>query len=157
LYVVGFIFYEFQLELQLMERDRALLELERRWRGGEQWPQTSKIIHGFFLNYTHSPDCIIEYPKRGRKRRRRSRRKRAGGTPNSVVPTDAGFSVPSSHASAGGSAAPTPQLSPPTGAPDLSTASENTAENLIDLDSPPLMPGENISEMMATMNITEQQ
>jgi hypothetical protein len=42
LYVIGFIFYEFQRELQLMERDRALLELERRWRGGEQWPQTSK-------------------------------------------------------------------------------------------------------------------
>ena len=114
-------------------------------------------LHGSFLNCTHSPDCIIDYPKRGRKRRRRSRRKRAGGTPNSVVPTDAGSSAPSSHASAGGSV-PTPQLSIPTGAPCPSTTGGNAdvpPANLIDLHSPPSMPGENISGMMATMNITE--
>ena len=30
-------------KLQLVEREKALLDMERRWRGGEQWPQTSKI------------------------------------------------------------------------------------------------------------------
>jgi hypothetical protein len=40
-------------ELQLADRERALLELERRWRGGEQWPHTSKPIW-FFLTYTPS-------------------------------------------------------------------------------------------------------
>ena len=107
-------------------------------------------LNGSFLNYIHSLHCITDYPKRGRKRRRR--RKRAGGTPNSVVRTDPGSSVPSSHASA---AASTSQLST---APGPSTTSGNAAapaEDLIDLESPSLMPGEKISGMMATMNITE--
>ena len=86
------------------------------------------------------------------------RPERAGGTSGSVAPTDASSSIPSSHAPASGSA-PTPQLSPPTGAPGPTTVSGNTdapPADLIDLHSPPLMPGENISGMMATMNITEQ-
>ena len=29
-------------EIHPAERERALLELERRWRGGEQWPYTGK-------------------------------------------------------------------------------------------------------------------
>ena len=33
---------EIQREIQLADRERTLLELERRWKGGEQWPQTSK-------------------------------------------------------------------------------------------------------------------
>ena len=76
-----------------------------------------------------------------------------GGTSDSVAPTDAGSSAPSSHASASGSA-PTP--SPPTGAPGPTTVSGNAdapPTNVIDLHSPPLIPGENISGMMATMNI----
>ena len=120
-------------------------------------------MHGSFLNYTHSPDCITDYPKRGHKKRRRRRRRRkmrserAEGTSDSVAPTDAGSSAPSSHASASGSA-PTLQLSPPTGAPGPTTVSGNVdahPANLIDLHSPPSMPGENISGMMATMNITK--
>ena len=38
----GLVFYDVQRELQLMQRERALLELERRWRGGQQWPPASK-------------------------------------------------------------------------------------------------------------------
>ena len=101
--------YTREREIQLAERERALLELERRWRGGEQWPQTSKTAW-LFSKLHHSLDCIIDYPKRGRKRRRRRRRKRpdrAGGITDSVAPTDAGSSASSSHASASGSA-PTP-------------------------------------------------
>ena len=49
LHSVRFVFYEFQRELQLMERDKALMELERRWRVGEQWPQTSKTAWLFSL------------------------------------------------------------------------------------------------------------
>ena len=140
-----------------MERDRALMELERRWRGGVNSGHKQVKLHGSFLNYTHSPDCITDYPKRGRKKRRKMRSERAEGTSDSVAPTDAGLSAPSSHASASGSA-PTLQLSPPTGAPGPTTVSGNVDAhpvNLIDLHSPPSMPGENISGMMATMNITE--
>ena len=112
-------------------------------------------LHGSFLNYTHSPDCITDYPKRGRRRRRRRRRKRPERASDSV---DASSSAPSSiHASASGSA-PAPQLSPPTGAPGPTTVRGNAdapPADLIDLHSPPLMPGKNISGMMATMNITE--
>ena len=108
-------------------------------------------LHGFFLNYTRSPDCITDHPKRGRKNWRRT-----SGISDSITQTDAGSSTPSSHASACRSA-PTLQLSTSTGAPGPSTANENAAastENLIDLHSPPSMPGE-ISGLMATMNITE--
>ena len=104
-------------------------------------------LHVFY--YTHSPDCITDYPKRGRKNRRR--------TSGTVAPTDAGSSTPSSHASASRSA-PTLQLPTSTGAPGPSTVNENAAaptENLIDLHSPPSMPGVNISGMMAPMNTTE--
>ena len=108
-------------------------------------------LHGSFLNYTHSPDCITDYPKRGKRRRRRRRRKRPERASDSV---DAGSSAPSSHASASGSA-PTPQLSPPTGAPGPTSVKGNAdapPADLIDLHSP---PGKNISGMMAAMNITE--
>ena len=54
-YCIGLVFYEFQRELQLMERDRALMELERRWREGEQWPQTSKTAR-LLLNFIRSID-----------------------------------------------------------------------------------------------------
>ena len=39
------------------------MELERRWREewGEQWPQVKQL--GSFLDYTHSSDCITDYPK----------------------------------------------------------------------------------------------
>jgi hypothetical protein len=98
------------------------------------------------------------------------RLQRAGGT------SDAGSSAPSSHALASRSA-PTPPLSPPTGAPGKITVSGNTdappadpptgapgqitvsgntdapPADLIDLHSPSVMPGENISGMMATMNL----
>ena len=50
----------------------------------------------------------------------------------------------------------TPPPSPPTGAPGPTTENGNAdapPANLIDLHSPPLMPGENISEMMATMDL----
>ena len=63
-----------------------------------------------------------------------------GGTSDSVAPTDAGYSAPSSHASASGSA-PTPPPSPPAGAPGPSTVSGNVdapPADLIDLHSPPL-------------------
>ena len=136
------------------QKERALLELERRWRGGEQWPQTSKTAW-LILNcmYTHSHDCI-DYSKRGHKSRRRRRRKRPerpGGISNSVA-TDAGSST---------SSFPTPQLSPPTstGASEPSSVSRHAdthPANLIDFNSPPLTPGENIGGMMHTMNITEQ-
>ena len=46
----GIALYEIHIrerELQLAERERALLDLERRWRGGEQWPQTSKTAWVF--------------------------------------------------------------------------------------------------------------
>ena len=69
------------------------------------------------------------------------RPERAGGT------SDAGSSAPSSHASASGGA-PTPPPSPPNGAPGPTTRKGNAdapAANLIDLNSPSLMPGENIS------------
>ena len=33
---------EIQWEIQLAQRERVLLELERRWRGSEQWPLISK-------------------------------------------------------------------------------------------------------------------
>ena len=74
----GIALYEIHMkerELQLAESERALLELERGWRGGEQWPQISKPAQ-LFLNYTHSLDCTIDYPKRGCKRRRRRRRRK---------------------------------------------------------------------------------
>ena len=82
-------------------------------------------LHGSFLNYTHSPDCITDYPKRGRKNWRR----RTSGTSDSVAPTDAGSSTPSSHASASRSA-PTLQLSTSTGAPGPFTANESAAASL---------------------------
>ena len=101
-----------------------------------------------FLKYTHSLDCITDYPKRGSNRRRP---KRAGGT------SDAGSSAPSSHASGSGSAPiHVPPPSPPTGAPGPTTEKGNAdapPANLIDLRSAPLMPGENISGMMATMSL----
>ena len=153
--------YTREREIQLAERERALLELERRWRGGEQWPQTSKTAW-LILNcmYTHSHDCI-DYSKRGHKSRRRRRRKRPerpGGISNSVA-TNAGSSTPSFNASTSGNA-PTPQLSPPTstGASEPSSVNRHAdthPANLIDFNSPPLTPGENISGMMHTMNITE--
>ena len=152
--------YTREREIQLAERERALLELERRWRGGEQWPQTSKTAW-LFLNcmYTHSHDCI-DYSKRGHKsrRRRRKRPERPGGISNSVA-TNAGSSTPSFHASTSGNA-PTPQLSPPTSTSASEPSSVNRyadthPANLIDFNSPPLTPGENISGMMNTMNITE--
>ena len=39
-------------EIQLAERERVLLELERRWRGGEQWPKMSKTT--WPISYLHS-------------------------------------------------------------------------------------------------------
>ena len=88
-------------------------------------------MHVPFLKYTHSLDCVTDYPKRdnNRRRRRRRRPKRAGGT------SDAGSSAPSSHASASGSA-PLPGPTTKKGNADALPA------NLIDLHSAPLMPGE---------------
>ena len=41
---------EIQREIQLAER--ALLELERRWRGSEQWPRISKTA--WLISNLHS-------------------------------------------------------------------------------------------------------
>ena len=38
----GLVFCEIQRELRVAEMERALFELEKRWRGGVEWPQTSK-------------------------------------------------------------------------------------------------------------------
>ena len=77
---------------------------ERRWRGGEQWPQTR--LHGSFLNYTHSLDCIIVILREAASEGERP--ERAGGIKDMVAPTDSGSSSSPSHASATGSApAPT--------------------------------------------------
>ena len=151
--------YTGEREIQLAERERALLELERR-RGGKQWPQTSKTTWLFSKLHVYSHDCI-DYSKRGHKPRRRRRRKRPerpGGISNSVA-TDAGSFTPSFHASTSGNA-PTLQLSPPTrtGAPEPSSVNRHAdahPANLIDFNSPSLTPGENISGMMHTMNLTE--
>ena len=43
---------EIQREIQLAERERALLELERRWRGSEQWPRISKTA--WLISNLHS-------------------------------------------------------------------------------------------------------
>ena len=59
-------------EMHLEARERALLELERRWRRGEQWPQTSNTA---WISKPKSLDCATDYPKRGGKRRR----ERGGG------------------------------------------------------------------------------
>ena len=135
-----------------MERDRALLELERRWRGGEQWPQTSKL-HGLLLNFIKFIDLLenaIDYPRRGhkkRKKRRRKRPQRGARSSGSVAHTDAGPSESSSHTPVGGSTS-SAHLSPPTsqnGALGLSS------DNLIDFNSPP--PGQNINGLMETLNI----
>ena len=138
-------------ELQLAERERALLDLERRWREGEQWPWTSKTAW-LFPNYTHSLDCETDYPKSSRKQRRK-RRKRPERTRDG---SDSISTTSSSYTSASGS---TSQLSPPTGlsgTPGPTTSgSADAPPNLIDLNSSPMMLGKNIHGMMATMNITE--
>ena len=103
-------------------------------------------LNGSFLNYIHSLHCTTDYPKRGRKRRRRREQ--------GVLQTQlsglmlALLSHPPMHQ----------LLLPHPTAPGPSTTSGNAAapaEDLIDLESPSLMPGEKISGMMATMNITE--
>lgn len=76
------------------------------------------------------------------------RPERAGGT------SDAGSFAPSSHASAS-KCSYTP-LSLPTGAPGPITKRRNAdtpPADLIDTHSPSVIPGENTSGLMATMNL----
>ena len=56
-----------------------------------------------------------------------------------MAPTDTGSSALSFHASASGSA-PTPPLSPPTGAPGPTRNADAPPAKFIDLHSPPSMP-----------------
>ena len=60
---------------------------------------------------------------------------------------------PLTHQPSASGSAPIPPPSPPTGAPGPTTEKGNAdapPADLIDLHSAPLMPGENISGMMAT-------
>ena len=119
--------YMRERELQLAGRENALLELERRWKRGERWPQTSKThgLSSYIITklYTHSLVLLhTGYPKIGRKQRKRRRRKRPQRA-GAVACTDAGSHASSSNTTASGST-PTPQTTTgQSGASRLSTVS----------------------------------
>lgn len=55
----GLVLYEYHLrerEINLAQKERSLLELERRWRGGEQLPQMSKLNYAVYhiMQYINS-------------------------------------------------------------------------------------------------------
>ena len=132
--------------------ERALFELEKRWRGGVEWPQTSKTTWFIKTIYITLLDGVIAYPKRGGKSRRRRRRPQREGNSASVGHIDAGSSTSSSLSSGSGSNAAV-HPSSPSNAPGPSTGSADVPAHLIDLNTPVPSPGENINGMMATMNI----
>ena len=50
-----------QRELWRIERERAFFELKRRWRGGVEWPKTSKLPR--LILHINILDVVIADPK----------------------------------------------------------------------------------------------
>ena len=140
------------LQWRLAERERALMEIQRRWRAGEQLPHAGKIAQSM-KQLTHLIITPDHHPKRGRKhRRKRKKRKQTrvppssqsatAGTPNTSIQT----SIPPGGNVNGHPGPSAVMLDPPPPPPP-------PEENLIDLEAPQPTPGQSVEGLMATLNI----